>query len=653
MKKNNKKYENYLSKAIAGDVNCQVLVAIAYMNGEGLDLNLYEAFKWFKIAAKQGESYAQAETGIFYLEGEITKKNKNLAHQWFKKSAEQGYSFGEYLLGYSYIEGIGVKKNLDEAIKWFELAASQGSSDAQYELAQILLDSYYNSDLKKVNEGEKALKYLKLSANQGHENAIFLLGNRYANRFSDWYNKRLAIKWLKLSLKLGNFEAQYEIAKLYRFTNPKLFFSCNKRAAENGDLKAPLEVGLCFFYGKGVKKNLNEAVKYFKQFSSLDEWFGKEAEYYLGLCYKNGLGIKKDLKLAIKHYENVIKYSSSFEGAYSQLTHIYLDEGKYYDPKLAFKMLRKGCDKGFKDCFTNLGYCYSSGTGTKVNIPQAIKWYQLSSKTNNCSNAMFNLGHIFKEGRYKNINLSLKWFKLASKNGYSYASFHIAVHFQIESNNKEAIKWFKIGANQGDKYCQTYLGECYFLGNNIKKNIPLAIKWFKEADLQNWSQAQNSLGKLYELSNNKFRNYKTAIKYYLKAAKDNHLESFIRLAYIAYEGIYTKKNYKDTFGLINHLYNETKGSDCGEITALLSLCYYEGIGVKKDFKKYKKYLTRSISEGFKPNDYDLSNPYKNNFKFLCKRLIEDQFSWPVQNYFKGKGNKIILLGESVSYNREI
>ena len=56
------------------------------------------------------------------------------AVRWYRKSAEQGNMYGECSLGYMYNYGLGVSQDYDEAIRWYRLAADQGYKHARKNL---------------------------------------------------------------------------------------------------------------------------------------------------------------------------------------------------------------------------------------------------------------------------------------------------------------------------------------------------------------------------------------------------------------------------------------------------------------------------------------------------------------------------------------
>ena len=68
--------------------------------------------------------------GNCYNEGVGVEQDLSEAVKWFRLAAEQGYAPAQFNLGASYNNGEGVAENKDEAIKWFRLAAEQGDEDA-------------------------------------------------------------------------------------------------------------------------------------------------------------------------------------------------------------------------------------------------------------------------------------------------------------------------------------------------------------------------------------------------------------------------------------------------------------------------------------------------------------------------------------------
>ena len=54
-----KKHRKLLSLAKHGDANAQYDLGEAYYHGKGVDKDLFEAVKWYKLAADQGDEKAK------------------------------------------------------------------------------------------------------------------------------------------------------------------------------------------------------------------------------------------------------------------------------------------------------------------------------------------------------------------------------------------------------------------------------------------------------------------------------------------------------------------------------------------------------------------------------------------------------------------
>ena len=72
------------------------------------------------------------------------------------------------------------------------------------------------------------------------------------------------------------------------------------KLAESGDASAQLDLGLCYQEGKGVEKNYEIAVEYFKKAAAQGFVF---AYCFLGLCYEIGRGVKQSDEIAFEYYK--------------------------------------------------------------------------------------------------------------------------------------------------------------------------------------------------------------------------------------------------------------------------------------------------------------------------------------------------------------
>ncbi|WP_048942598.1 tetratricopeptide repeat protein, partial [Haemophilus influenzae] len=71
--------------------------------GQGVKQDDFEAVKWYRKAAEQGDANAQAYLGLAYTEGRGVRQDYTEAVKWFRKAAEQGHANAQAILGFSYL----------------------------------------------------------------------------------------------------------------------------------------------------------------------------------------------------------------------------------------------------------------------------------------------------------------------------------------------------------------------------------------------------------------------------------------------------------------------------------------------------------------------------------------------------------------------
>jgi len=72
------------------------------------------------------------------------------------------------------------------------------------------------------------------------------------------------------------------------------------RAAERGNAKAQLQLGLCYHHGKDVPQDSQKAVRWFRLAARQGN---ADAMFYLGRAHYSGEGVKKDLEMAYGWFE--------------------------------------------------------------------------------------------------------------------------------------------------------------------------------------------------------------------------------------------------------------------------------------------------------------------------------------------------------------
>src|SRR5262245_28394073 len=100
-------------------------------------------FKDIKLSAEKGSATSQFALGLCYFQGRGVNKDLGEAVKWFRMAAEQGEAGAQFILGFSYAEslagpsyetGLSLREDYPQAIKWLQRAADQGFAPAQASL---------------------------------------------------------------------------------------------------------------------------------------------------------------------------------------------------------------------------------------------------------------------------------------------------------------------------------------------------------------------------------------------------------------------------------------------------------------------------------------------------------------------------------------
>ena len=90
-----KDIENIKEEVKKGDVQSQVELAHAYLNGEGTIKNRALYLKWLESAARQGHLESQIELVDFYSQKWNRYADSNKALFWIREAQKQGATFSD------------------------------------------------------------------------------------------------------------------------------------------------------------------------------------------------------------------------------------------------------------------------------------------------------------------------------------------------------------------------------------------------------------------------------------------------------------------------------------------------------------------------------------------------------------------------------
>ena len=312
----------------------------------------------------------------------------------------------------------------------------------------------------------KAFPWLLKAAQQNHETACSYVSRCYHYGWGVAKNDIEAFKWLEKINKKDSIISPADIMRIaysYEYglgVTKDMVKALNiyKDLASGNDATSRYKLGLCYTFGKGVKQDHDEAIKWFHKAIQEDthDFDGSFGAYImLGYYFQEGLtGKEPDRKAAIEWYEKAIA-----EGApqtrelppavANNLAVLYLkDDADEIDSDRIFELLEKAVAKDAAIAQINMGLFLEYGCGLPVNPASAFMWYSKAANQENPT-ALFHLGRCFFYGIgvNKKYSYALDYFtKAANKNNSEAANFLGIMNecgLGTQVNHQEALAWYQ------------------------------------------------------------------------------------------------------------------------------------------------------------------------------------------------------------------
>lgn len=149
--------------------------------------------------------------------------------------------------------------------------------------------------------------------------------------------------------------------------------------AEKGDPQAQFDLGVTYYYGRGVPKDYEKASHWFQKAADQGN---AAAQYALGRMYYYGRGMRQDLGTASTWFQ-------------------------------------KSADKGYGDAQFALGVMYQFGKGIDMDLARAAQWYRKAADSGVAA-AQYALGAMYSlgQGGVKDVKEALKWLRKAAEQNY-------------------------------------------------------------------------------------------------------------------------------------------------------------------------------------------------------------------------------------------
>lgn len=184
-------------------------LSLWYRIGCYVHRDLSRGWELLQKAAELGEVEAYVQIAREYETGStVVDRDLFQAIKYYELAASAHHPEALYRLAVLYCEGEAVPQDLDRAIRYLEESSRLGCGDAQHYLALLCGTSLCHNIVKRY-------VLLRAAARQNHVQAMYDLGCLHL--FGDRLirpDREVAIKWLRQAAKLGH-ERAHELCEVY------------------------------------------------------------------------------------------------------------------------------------------------------------------------------------------------------------------------------------------------------------------------------------------------------------------------------------------------------------------------------------------------------------------------------------------------------
>lgn len=283
--------------AEAGDIEGTFCLARLLEDGNDVQGDYEEAFRWFKRAADQGHPAAQWHLSRCYQAGLGVRPDAQQSLELLIRSARGGNSDAQLQLGLQYYFGINTGVDKRKAFQCFKNASEQWNLNAL-----VWLGDCFQQGAGIVSDRRKACELYRKAADLGVVRAQFKLGLMHSNGWGVRQNSEEAARWFTAAAQGNHAGALVELGRMYLSGDGVEESECQaqnffRRAANLGDADGDFELGRLLLLSERDFKN---ALSHILAAANEEHL---EAQMYLGGIFEQGHGdCAPDAREAAKWY---------------------------------------------------------------------------------------------------------------------------------------------------------------------------------------------------------------------------------------------------------------------------------------------------------------------------------------------------------------
>ena len=266
--------------------------------------------------------------------------------------------------------------------------------------------------------------------------------------------------------------------------NYPLAISHLQKASSMGHHSSSVMLGDIYTSGEIVPRDFKLAYKYYKVAADHHLPTGLEG---LGMAYYHGRGVPRNID---KAFTLVKKAAEKDPNEKLSLAIFYLETEQYKNYEKALQIFTEFANAGNLEAQQNLGFMHMMGQGTKVDYDEAMKYFRIVNQKD--PEAGLSIAYMMELGlgMPQNVFESTKIYQELSQKGYVDA--HISLGWKyfkggegVDKNHAEALRLFQLAERESKEYHSLRqalygMGYVYFYSETLQ-NQEEGIKYIKQA----------------------------------------------------------------------------------------------------------------------------------------------------------------------------
>jgi TPR repeat protein len=455
-------------------------------------------------------------------------------------------------------------------------------------------------------------------------------------------------------------------------------------AAKQGDAEAQFKLGDALEYGKGIYKDTEEAIHWFRQAAERGHI---QAKYQLYQHLKNDEGIYWLRQLAEQGYaEAQLDLAQNYQNKDITQAIYWLRQAAEQEDTVN-ELTRKFGIEGSQNWARNeLGRIYEYGKeGVAKDHEQALFWYQKAVEH----------GSQWAKPLLELLQAEMQYIgecRQAAEQGDAEAQHCLGREEENLRHHEKAFDWYKKSAEQGHINAQFRLALAYEKGQGIAQNHEQAVCWYRQVaeretieleidntqfdlnkrknesqenyeqrmtrhchELRNsYVEAQFNLGYVYESGEGISQDHKQAVDWYRKAAENGHKRAQFFLGCAYYDGQGILQDYQQAVYWFQQaaqdidVFSKGERAEEGDIDAQFNLAYayQKGEGISQDDGKAVYWYAKAAKKGDAEAPFQLGKIYNKaemtqDYEQLLSWYRELKVNYYAFQYDNNNNNKII------------